>query len=260
MKDIIFKKLAEIETTRRVNIIYACESGSRAWGFPSKDSDYDVRFIYVHPTDWYISVFQKRDVIEIPIDSDIDICGWDIKKAFGLLRKSNAALFEWLESPIVYRKIENGIGPLMSLCKEAFLPGSACWHYLAMARNTMKGIENKPLVRIKSYCYILRPILCCRWIVRHRTQPPVLFDTLMEHCLREDKIQDKVRHMLQIKEKGNESDTVAHIPELDRFFTDEFARIEKAIPANPKKPDVDSFDTALRKTLKICNASIKAQV
>ncbi len=260
MKDIIFKELAEIEKTRKVNIIYACESGSRAWGFPSKDSDYDVRFIYVHPTDWYISVFQKRDVIELPIDSDIDICGWDIKKAFSLLRKSNAALFEWLASPIVYRKIENAIMPMTSLCKEAFLPGSSCWHYLSMGRNTMKEIEGKTQVRLKSYFYILRPLLCCRWIIRHRTQPPVLFDTLAEHCLREDKIGKEVMRILQLKEESDESDTIARIPALDLFFEKEFAKIEESVPVNPKKADVENFDEAFRKILAICNSSIKAQV
>ena len=102
MRKQILKKLAEIEMEHDVRIIYACESGSRAWGVPSKDSDYDVRFIYAHPRDYYLSISPLRDVIELPIDPVFDINGWDIRKALSLLRKSNIRLLEWLQSPIVY--------------------------------------------------------------------------------------------------------------------------------------------------------------
>lgn len=99
----ILARLKQIEKDEDVDIFYACESGSRAWGFPSADSDYDVRFIYSRPTDWYLSIDEKRDVIELPIVDEIDISGWDVKKALKLLRKSNPPLLEWLQSPIVYK-------------------------------------------------------------------------------------------------------------------------------------------------------------
>ena len=102
MKSRILSHLREIETTENVRIVYACESGSRAWGFPSADSDYDVRFLYVHPLEWYLSVDVKRDVIERPLQGGLDISGWDLKKALQLFRKSNPPLLEWLGSPIVY--------------------------------------------------------------------------------------------------------------------------------------------------------------
>jgi len=103
VKQQIETELQRIEQEEGVKIIYACESGSRAWGFPSKDSDYDVRFIYIRPVEWYLSIFEKRDVIERPIISDmLDINGWDLKKALNLFRKSNPPLLEWLQSPIVY--------------------------------------------------------------------------------------------------------------------------------------------------------------
>src|SRR5437879_13444130 len=101
MNNQISDELLAIEERERVRILYACESGSRAWGFPSADSDYDVRFIYVHRPEWYLSVFEKRDVIERPLKDCLDLSGWDIKKALQLLRKSNAPLLEWLGSPIV---------------------------------------------------------------------------------------------------------------------------------------------------------------
>ena len=101
----IQRSIDEIEQSENVTVLYACESGSRAWGFHSQDSDYDVRFIYAHPPDWYLSVDleKKRDVIERPILDDLDVSGWDLRKSLQLFRKSNPPLLEWLDSPIVYR-------------------------------------------------------------------------------------------------------------------------------------------------------------
>jgi predicted nucleotidyltransferase len=131
MKSRILKELNEIEKNCDVKIIYACESGSRAWGFwgfASEDSDYDVRFIYVHPKDWYLTIANKRDVIEIPFDGVLDINGWDIKKSLKLLRKSNSPLLEWLSSPIRYRNVRPVINALVELSADAFLPESSCHH------------------------------------------------------------------------------------------------------------------------------------
>ena len=104
MRQIILRELANLEKEHQVKILFACESGSRAWGFPSQDSDYDVRFIYLHPQDWYLSieVERKRDVIELPISDDLDITGWDLRKALQLFKKTNPPLLEWLGSPIIY--------------------------------------------------------------------------------------------------------------------------------------------------------------
>ncbi len=81
MREKIKLELERIEKENDVKILFAVESGSRAWGFPSKDSDYDVRFVYMHPVEWYLSIHDKRDVIEYPISDDLDISGWDIKKS-----------------------------------------------------------------------------------------------------------------------------------------------------------------------------------
>lgn len=98
----IMNKLESIEQEHGIKILYAVESGSRGWGFASQDSDYDVRFLYIHPTDWYLSIEERKDHIEYPINDLLDINGWDIKKAFLLFKKSNPPLLEWLSSPIVY--------------------------------------------------------------------------------------------------------------------------------------------------------------
>jgi predicted nucleotidyltransferase len=104
MREQVMANLRAIEAQHNVTILFACESGSRGWGFASPDSDYDVRFIYVNRLPWYLTVAPGRDVIELPISGDLDINGWDLRKALGLMRESNPTLLEWLRSPIVYRE------------------------------------------------------------------------------------------------------------------------------------------------------------
>lgn len=134
MRDVILGELEKIEREHDVKIIMACESGSRAWGFPSQDSDYDVRFIYVNRPEWYLSIGERRDVIEVPVNGLLDINGWDIRKSLRLMRKSNVALSEWMVSPIRYRILQRHYDRLRKLSEIAFMPESACHHYLSMAR------------------------------------------------------------------------------------------------------------------------------
>jgi len=98
----IERRLNAIESDYGVKVLLACESGSRAWGFASDDSDYDVRFIYIQPTSWYLTVDleDRRDVIETPIEGVWDINGWELRKALKLFSKSNPPLLEWLQSTI----------------------------------------------------------------------------------------------------------------------------------------------------------------
>jgi len=95
-------RLAAVQAEHGVSIPLAVESGSRAWGFPSPDSDYDCRFIFVRPIDQYLSPWQQRDVIETPLVGDLDVNGWELGKALKLLLKGNAVIIEWLRSPIIY--------------------------------------------------------------------------------------------------------------------------------------------------------------
>ncbi|MEE9609612.1 MAG: nucleotidyltransferase domain-containing protein, partial [Desulfatiglandales bacterium] len=179
MEEKILTNLDQIEKEYMVKIILACESGSRAWGFPSKDSDYDVRFIYVNPRDWYLSISEKRDVIELPIDNELDINGWDLRKALQLLRKSNSPLLEWLSSPIQYRNWNSAVDPIIKLSKKAFMPISSCYHYLSVARNNMSKFQNDKKIKIKTYMYAIRTILCCQWIVKNLNQPPMHINDLL---------------------------------------------------------------------------------
>ena len=124
-------KLQELELKHGIQILYAVESGSRLWGFESVDSDYDVRFIYVRPLQWYLSVRSRRDVIEFPISEDLDFSGWDMKKALYLLSKSNPPFLEWLNSHIIYKETDV-VEKIKKMVASYFNPRATIFHYLHM--------------------------------------------------------------------------------------------------------------------------------
>jgi len=128
MKEIIAAKIAELEKSEDVRVIHAVESGSRAWGFASPDSDYDVRFIYVHPKDFYLKLEKTKDVIEWQLDETLDISGWDLQKALRLLHVSNPTLFEWNNSPIVYKTTDEW-AKISAEINDYFSVKSGLYHY-----------------------------------------------------------------------------------------------------------------------------------
>ncbi len=167
--------LDRIETREDVRVLYAVESGSRAWGFASTDSDWDVRFLYLRRPEWYLSVQRRRDVLEYPLADGLDVSGWDLKKALGLFAKSNPPLLEWLRSPIVYREAFSAAARLRVLAADYFSPRSCMHHYLSMAEGNYREYLQRDPVRVKKYFYVLRPVLACRWIQMHGTTPPTEF-------------------------------------------------------------------------------------
>jgi len=159
--------LALVEAERNVRVLFACESGSRAWGFASRDSDYDVRFIYVHPRDWYLSVEDRRDVIEQPIAEDLDVSGWELRKVLRLLRKSNPPLLEWLKSPVVYQHDPVFAAEFGALAAEFYSPRRCYAHYLHMASGNWRHyLRSREVVSLKKYLYVFQALLACRWIER----------------------------------------------------------------------------------------------
>ncbi len=146
MHRIITEQLDRLEREEQIRILYACESGSRAWGFPSQDSDYDVRFLYIRRPEWYLSIFDKRDVIERPISEKLDIGGWDLRKALNLYRKSNPPLLEWLQSPIRYSEKYGVAEQLRGIASLAFSPKSCVYHYFHMARGNYRGWSRSTII------------------------------------------------------------------------------------------------------------------
>lgn len=178
MRKEMINKLKEIEKREHVKIIYAIESGSRAWGFESIDSDYDVRFIYVRKKEDYLCLDERSDVIELPIDEVFDISGWDIKKALKLLYKSNPSLLEWFASPIVYKETKEA-SYIREVIPLYFSQKKSYHHYHKMAKTLLKYM-NKEKVPVKKYLYILRCILSSQYIVHNKKQPPIEIERLIE--------------------------------------------------------------------------------
>lgn len=229
--------LQDIETTHDVEILFACESGSRGWGFASPDSDYDVRFVYVHRLPWYLSVEPGRDVIELPISNDLDINGWELRKALGLLRRSNPTLLEWLGSPILYREDPQRLAPMRELAGRFFSPRHVRSHYLSMARKNFRGYLQGEQVRLKKYLYVLRPVLAAQWIERGLGWPPMRFADLVDALVEDNALLDEIRRLLDIKMRAGEAEDSPRWPVIHAFLSNELARTTQ--DSRYEKPDVD---------------------
>lgn len=237
MRDSILETLDRIEREQNIRILYAVESGSRAWGFASPDSDYDVRYIYARPVEEYLRVDQRRDTIEGPLDDVMDFSGWDIRKTLELLRRTNPSLMEWVQSPIVYRTSPEWEG-LAKVFPEYFDARSNMAHYLSMALgNWERSMKGRELVKLKRYLYVLRPILCCRWLEQFGTLPPILFDRLREVVLPPE-LKQTVEDLLLRKQAAEEAEEVPHIPELDAFILQELPRLKQIRNEMPQSPAV----------------------
>lgn len=231
MHPTIINELQKIEQEEQVRILYACESGSRAWGFPSQDSDYDVRFLYIRPQDWYLSIFDKRDVIERPISDMLDISGWDLHKALLLFRKSNPPLLEWLQSPILYWEKYSIAEQIRGLSPLTFASKSCMYHYLNMARGNYRDYLQGQQVRIKKYFYVLRPILACAWIERYNTMPPMEFDKLVEELVPADSaLKQAVAELLTRKKSGLELKEGPRIAVINDYLEQQIAYYEQVAP------------------------------
>lgn len=237
MRDIILQKLTEIEQSQEVRILHAVESGSRAWGFPSPDSDYDVRFIYIRKPEFYLKLEKTRDVIEFPISDQLDINGWDLNKALRLLHSSNPTLFEWMSSPVIYRQtgFVERLQPLMDCC---FSCKSGLYHYLSMAEGNCRDFLRNDMVRAKKYFYVLRPLLACKWILRTKTRPPMLFRELMEQELAEE-LKPVVRQLQDLKMNAPEIRMIPRIEAINAYLDSEMAQVREQITLLPTETPPD---------------------
>ncbi|MFD0679634.1 MULTISPECIES: nucleotidyltransferase domain-containing protein [unclassified Paenibacillus] len=248
----IQSELLRIEREEQVRIVYACESGSRAWGIASQDSDYDVRFLYVRPIDWYLSILEKRDVIERPISDQLDINGWDLKKALNLFSKSNPPLLEWLESPITYVEPYTVTQQIRKLAPLTFSPRSSIYHYLHMAKRNHRHYLQGEVVQIKKYFYVLRPILACMWTLERGSMAPVDFGDLISGLQLEPALKRAIDALIIRKKAGEEFDLEPRVNRVNYFLEKQIASIEEVANQAPtgaeKQEDVldDLFRMALR--------------
>lgn len=242
--DDIREELRCIESANDVVILYAAESGSRAWGFASGDSDFDVRFIYVHKPSWYLMLAPKKDVIK---DSykDLDLSGWDLQKALKLFRKNNPPLLEWLNSPIVYKNVHDVAGQLREWKHPYFSQRTSIHCYLSLAKSEYNDIRLEGnRVSIKKYLYVLRSLFACSYVNSIRTWPPMQIQKLMQVAMPPDEdIRRSVELILEQKRNSETemvyTDRLKRLDyyievEMDRFesITDTYEKDEKPIDWN----------------------------
>lgn len=227
MKDLIENELMKIESEHNVKILLAVESGSRAWGFASPDSDYDVRFIYVRPKEDYLRLEEVRDVIELPINDELDINGWDLQKALRLLYRSNPTLFEWFSSPIVYMETEFA-DQFRNIMTEYFSSQKSLYHYISMAEGNYREYLKGEMVRAKKYFYVLRPVLACNWVLNRQTPPPMLFDELAKAELPSE-LKPDVDRLLDLKMNSPEIKEIPKILAINEYLDREIIDIKEKI-------------------------------
>jgi len=247
MKARVLAELERLEREHSVRVLLAVESGSRAWGFASPDSDYDVRFVYAHRSEWYLSVFESRDVIEEMLPDSLDVSGWDLRKTLRLFSKCNLALNEWLGSPIVYRETEFRAA-LAQEIPNYFNGIAAVHHYRSMAERSLKENFVNGLISVKKLFYVLRPLLACRWIRQTGTQPPTAFAELVtpEWVISEEK--DWIAEMLEAKSRMVEAEPTRIDPERAQSWTSELEAYMSAAEfmASQPMPSPNTLDELFR--------------
>ncbi|MFA8300206.1 MAG: DNA polymerase beta superfamily protein [Hyphomicrobiales bacterium] len=197
--------LNKLEQEYNIEILLAVETGSRAWGFPSPDSDYDIRMIYKHPVDWYISIDDPKDTIELMLDNnEIDITGWDVRKSLQLLRISNAALLERIQSNIIYKVNESFLSDLKVLSLDYYSRISTIHHYISMAKKCFEDVSNTEKYKLKRFFYGLRAALNCMYILNNADIPPISFPEVV-NCLNiSNECKSRIFELIQLKSTINE--------------------------------------------------------
>lgn len=242
IEELVRQNMEEIERQEGVAVLFAVESGSRAWGFASPDSDYDVRFVYVRPRADYLKLEQKKDFMDWKLDEVLDINGWDLRKALRQVHKSNAAIFEWLHSPIVYwetggwEKVRQAAGAYFS-CKAAMC------HYYGAAKNAYMGGLAGERVCYKKYLYALRPLLACQWIEEEACPPPVLFAELADAVLGRE-MRQAVDGLLRAKAQMAEAEDGQRIGRLDAYLAEKLEefKVKSAELADDRRKGWQALD------------------
>lgn len=232
------QKLKQIEQEYGIRILYAAESGSRAWGTNSDSSDFDVRFIYIQPRKEYLRLDQIRDVLEFPIADGWDMCGWDLRKTLKLLHNSNSQIYEWFSCPVVY--VDDGFSARFRPILEAhFSTRKAVHHYLHQAELKRKKRQKAEEPKVKHYLYSLQHISAARWILEHRRPVPVDFQFLSDRL--PESIRPKAREYLLQKTTRPDQPYTTHCAEVEEWLLQETNRIRSQIDMLPWE-DENSWD------------------
>lgn len=262
MRARIGAELEKIAAEEGVTLLLAIESGSRAWGFHSPDSDYDVRFIYAQPVDWHLSIVPGRDVIERPISDELDLSGWDLRKTLGLVLGSNAVVQEWLASPITYVEAPGFRQEMQAFAAETLRSKPVMWHYLRLAQRQLDRLRGPDgQARLKRYFYIVRPVLALRWMrLNDGAAPPMNMDDLMAGCGLPDDAAHQINALIEKKKSMKEIGTVAETPAaIDALIQDELAQAADHLgdsPPEPRQAHRGAADALLGRWTRRCDPTI----
>ena len=233
--EVVRQRLQTLEQQHQVKILFAVESGSRAWGFASPNSDWDVRFIYVHKLPWYLRVQAGRDVIESAIEQhelgELDINGWELRKSLQLLRKGNPALLEWLQSPMRYVCDDAAMHAYRELAQRFISPAAGFYHYYCYALKNQRQFLGKDLVKRKKYLYVLRGVLAADWISRGYGQVPIRLSDLLERLLPEGEVRLAIDDLVAQKMQTEELAEQAPLLLLEQYIASELLRLRDLQPA-----------------------------
>ena len=248
MQKAILSHLNHVEQENNVKVLLAVESGSRAWGFHSAESDWDVRFVYVHQLDWYLKVNEGKDVIEHMYNDDVDLVGWELRKTLRLFQKSNPALMEWLHSPIIYRADEVFLSRMRGVEPAYFNPIKTMYHYGSIYIKHDKRYLQNAAYPLKRFLYYLRGILACRWIEERQSMPPVLFIDLVNGTVKEEAIRQKIQELLALKKASKENDLKevdASLVEYARHWADYYTERVGTFRPEHDKTSSEALDSIL---------------
>jgi predicted nucleotidyltransferase len=245
----IIRQLKVLEKDKNIRFIFACESGSRAWGFPSPNSDYDVRCIYVHPKDWYLTIQTQKDSFEAMLEGDLDIGGWDLRKTLGLVNRSNPTVWEWLDSPIIYQELPLFKSKMLEVSKSFFSPVTGFHHYYSSAKRSIDKVEHSGVLKIKRYFYILRPLLAATWVCRKKTMPPMTFTGLLD-LVPPSEARTALGTLVTLKASVPESHVIKPIPVIEEFIKSLRSECESSSSEiSSSKGDIKDLDAFFRGSL-----------
>lgn len=220
MKKVIQNTLQEIEKQKGIKILFGVESGSRGWGFSSKDSDYDVRFVYVRSKNEYLEINERADFLDFPINDELDINGWDLQKFLKLLYASNATPFEWMQSPIFYYKKDEVFNIIFEQFGSFYCQQTIIHHYLGLVRKMLPDLDN-PTIKLKTLFYILRSLLAAKYSFVYTKFPPMEFSKL-DHLIEKGNVLFEIKRLLELKTNSSEKDISSISFDLKNFIKDTF--------------------------------------
>ena len=221
MQSKIIQSIKILEAEKDIKVLLACETGSRAWGFPSPDSDYDVRLIYMHRKDWYLSLQPKKEHINLMYDDRlIDIAGWDIRKSLNLLYRSNAALLERIQSPHTYVCNDDFRSEINRLADNFYAPIAVMYHYLSLTKNVMEELDGAAKLNLKKLFYALRSSLVCKWVLENSKRPPISIFELIDGLNIPATLKGKIYELIELKSNVNESYQHSQENEILAFIKD----------------------------------------